>query len=139
MAGVETLPSRIRGLPAMRLSFSVVVSTSADALAAVPDAAPGTPLGQIGRVTCPGAGSHAGFCATREIDITTKTNDRELRFHIRTASDENFAAMIAVEGAAMQIEMSRAAFMTWAGPVFVVSHPFRRKKRERWARSFMPA
>src|SRR6266568_1703901 len=59
--GEETLPRRMSGRPAMRLSFSVVVSTSLLGSAA----APGGPLGQIGKLGCPGTGSQAGFCAKR--------------------------------------------------------------------------
>src|SRR4051812_31705439 len=62
MVGTETLPSRMSGLPAIRLSFGVVVSTSAGALEAF--AEPGAPFGQIGICVCPAAGCHACACNT---------------------------------------------------------------------------
>ena len=71
--GLETLPRRTSGVPAIRLSFAVVVSTSAGGLAG----APGAPLGQSGRVRCPGAGCHAGCWATRLMEDAAKAAQKK--------------------------------------------------------------
>src|SRR5882724_6042196 len=59
--GVDTLPRRMTGLPAITLSLAVVMSASAAAFAG----APGAPCGHKFSVRCPGAGCQAGFCAAR--------------------------------------------------------------------------
>jgi hypothetical protein len=90
--GVETLPRRMRGLPAMRLSLAVVVSASAGGLAGAPGATPG----QTGRVRWLGAGGHPDCWACSAVKMAEKRQEKsatDLFMMIRPL--KNFAPMIA--------------------------------------------
>src|SRR5271157_3756677 len=66
--GLETLPRRMSGRPAMRLSLAVVVSASGGRFADAPGAAPG----QTGSVRCPGAGGQPLGWAARVMEDAAK-------------------------------------------------------------------
>src|SRR6476646_7991326 len=69
--GDETKPRRIKGFPAIRLSFAVVVSTSGFALSG----APGAACGQMSNVVVLAGGCHAVFWQNELVTVRDATNN----------------------------------------------------------------
>src|ERR1700722_15710899 len=93
------------GLPAMRLSLGVVVSISGPVLRW----APGGDWGHTGKVRWPGAGSHAGFWATRLDELNTMAARNKT--HSRTVGPrtENSQRRILSQACAANSADSRSA------------------------------
>ena len=84
----------------------VLGSRGVDLRARIGLGAGGAPCGHTGRVMWPGAGCQAGFWANRLLQMPTAARrSRRLRMDFR-ASGFNFLAIIADEGAVMQVERS---------------------------------
>src|SRR5882757_9660019 len=91
MVGAETLPRRIRGLPAIRLSLGVVVSASEAGL----EVAPGAACGQSASVVWLAAGGQGDCWAERLETLATVTAaTRSRQWRKMAASRLEFAAMI---------------------------------------------
>src|ERR1035441_1596091 len=80
--GLDTFPRRMTGFPATRLSLAVVMSASAGGISGAPCA----PLRHSGKVTCPGGGSQAGFCATREAEPLARIATISRRWYMMASS-----------------------------------------------------
>src|ERR1017187_8781129 len=89
--GLDTLPRRMSGFPAMRLSLAVVISASAGGFAG----APGAPAGHSGTVTCPGAGSQAGFWPNNAAHPQVRIATIVKRWYMRASSQHRNSFAIA--------------------------------------------